>query len=127
MGDLDEEQLRAEIRVLTDCHNQVCKQLVEEQEKNSELEEQLIALLDSIKTFTQHINRSVMAENYMLTEKSHAINNLLNDLYEAIDENYTERLENDDELGIIRAEAQLNLITSIIDEIERIQISEMLL
>ena len=33
---------------------------------------------------------------------------------------YDERLENDDELAIIRAEAQLNLITSIIDEIERI-------
>lgn len=63
-----------------------------------------------------------MAENHILTEKSHEINNLLNDLYEAIDENYTERLENDDELAIIRAEAQLNLITSIIDEIERIKI-----
>lgn len=58
--------------------------------------------------------------NTLLTEKSYEINNLLNDLYEAIDENYTERLENDDELAIIRAEAQLNLITSIIDEIERI-------
>lgn len=43
-------------------------------------------------------------------------------MYEAIDENYTERLENDDELAIIRAEAQLNLITSIIDEIERIEL-----
>lgn len=63
-----------------------------------------------------------MAENHVLVEKSHEINNLLNDLYEAIDENYTERLGNDDELAIIRAEAQLNLITSIIDEIERIKI-----
>ena len=70
--------------------------------------------------FAQQINRSVMVENHILTEKSHEINNLLNDLYEAIDENYTETLENDDELAIIRAEAQPNLITSIIDEIERI-------
>ena len=85
-------------------------------QNNEKLEARLKLLLD----FTQQINRSVMVENHILTEKSHEINNLLNDLYEAIDENYTERLENDDELAIIRAEAQLNLITSIIDEIERI-------
>ena len=87
---------------------------------NEKLEARLKLLLD----FTQQINRSVMAENHILTEKSHEINNLLNDLYEAIDENYTERLENDDELAIIRAEAQLNLITSIIDEIEKISTKE---
>ena len=85
-------------------------------QNNEKLEARLKLLLD----FTQQINRSVMVENHILTEKSHEINNLLNDLYEAIDENYTERLENDDELAIIRAEAQPNLITSIIDEIERI-------
>ena len=87
-------------------------------QNNEKLEARLKLLLD----FTQQINRSVMVENHILTEKSHEINNLLNDLYEAIDENYTERLENDDELAIIRAEAQLNLITSIIDEIERIEL-----
>lgn len=120
MGGLDEEQLRAEIRVLNDCHNQVYKQLVEEQEKNSELEEQLIALLDSIKTFTQHINRSVMAENQILSAKVKEINELLNDLYEGIDENYTEKLEDDDELAIIRAETQLELIIRIINEVGKI-------
>lgn len=52
--------------------------------------------------------------------KLHEINNLLNDLYEAIDENYTEKLENDDDLAIIRAEAQLNLITKIVDEVKKI-------
>lgn len=85
-------------------------------QNNEKLEARLKLLLD----FTRQINRSVMVENHILTEKLHEINNLLNDLYEAIDENYTETLENDDELAIIRAEAQLNLITSIIDEIERI-------
>ncbi len=120
MGDLDKEQLRAEIRVLNDCHNQVCKQLVEEQEKNSELEEQLIALLESIKTFTQHINRSVMAENQILSVKVKEINELLNDLYEGIDKNYIEEVKKDDELGIVRAETRLELITSIINEVERI-------
>ena len=89
-------------------------------QNNEKLEARLKLLLD----FTQQINRSVMVENHILTEKSHEINNLLNDLYEAIDENYTERLENDDELAIIRAEAQLNLITSIIDEIEKISTKE---
>ena len=87
---------------------------------NENLETRLKLLSDFTEDFTQQINRSVMAENHILTEKSHEINNLLNDLYEAIDENYTETLENDDELAIIRAEAQPNLITSIIDEIERI-------
>lgn len=110
------EQLQGELSVVKDCYSRVYKELVEAQDEK--LEARLKLLLD----FTQQINRSVMAENHILTEKSHEINNLLNDLYEAIDENYTERLENDDELAIIRAEAQLNLITSIIDEIERIKI-----
>lgn len=61
-----------------------------------------------------------MAENHILREKSHAINNLLNDLYEGIDEYYTETLENNDELAIARADAQLQLIKEIIDEVERI-------
>lgn len=111
----------------TPIEDQLRGQLKEEQEKNENLEVRLQLLSDFTEDFIQQINRSVMAENHVVTEKSHAIDNLLNDLYEAIDENYTERLENDDELGIIRAEAQLNLITSIIEEIERIQISEMLL
>ena len=109
-----EEQLQGELSVVKDCYSQIYKELVEAQDEK--LEARLKLLLD----FTQQINRSVMVENHILTEKSHEINNLLNDLYKAIDENYTERLENDDELAIIRAEAKLNLITSIIDEIERI-------
>lgn len=113
-----EEQLQGELSVVKDCYNQVYKELVEAQDEK--LEARLKLLLD----FTQQINRSVMAENHILTEESHEINNLLNDLYEAIDENYTERLENDDELAIIRAEAQLNLITNIINEIEKISTKE---
>lgn len=104
----------------TSIEDQLRGQLKEEQEKNENLEVRLELLSDFTEDFIQQINRSIMAENHILREKSHEINNLLNDLYEAIDENYTERLENDDELAIIRAEAQLNLITSIIDEIERI-------
>lgn len=64
--------------------------------------------------------RSNMAENHILTEKLHAINKLLNDLYEGIDENYTEALENNDELTIIRAKTELDLITKILDEVDEI-------
>ena len=109
-----EEQLQGELSVVKDCYGQVYKELVEAQDEK--LEARLKLLLD----FVQQINRSVMAENHILTEKSHEINNLLNDLYDAIDENYTERLENDDELAIARAEAQLQLIKEIIDKVEKI-------
>lgn len=119
MWDLDEEQLKAENRLLQDAHNQVCKQLVEEQEKNENLEVRLKTLLDFIEDFTHHINRSVMAENRILSVKVEEIDELLDDLYEGIDEHYTEQLKKDDELDIARAEAQLELITSIIKEIER--------
>lgn len=96
------------------------EQLKEEQEKNENLEVRLQLLSDFTEDFIQQINRSVMAENHMLTEKSHAINNLLNDFYEAIDENYTERLENDDELAIVRAKTELDLITKILEEVKKI-------
>lgn len=119
MWELDEEQLRAENRLLQDCHNQVYKQLVEEQEKNENLEVRLKTLLDFIEDFIHHINRSIMAENHILSVKVREVNELLNNLYEGIDEHYTEQLEKDDELSIARAEAQLHLITSIIEEIKR--------
>lgn len=115
-----EDQLRGRIKVLEDCHNQLLKKLVKEQEKNENLEVRLQLLSDFTEDFIQQINRSIMAENHILTEKSHAINNLLNDFYEAIDENYTERLENDDELAIVRAKTELDLITKILDEVEEI-------
>ena len=119
MWTLDEEQLMGEMRVLKDCHKQVCEQLAEEQEENEKLQVRLRALFDFIEDFTHHINRSIMAENHILSVKVREINELLNNLYEGIDENYTEQLEKDDELAIARAEAQLHLITSIIEEIKR--------
>ena len=89
---------------------------------NEKLEARLKLLSDFTEDFTQQINRSIMAENHILTEKSHEINNLLNDLYEAIDENYTETLENNDELAIACADAQLQLIKEIIDKVEEIRL-----
>lgn len=115
-----EEQLRDELRVLKDCHNQVCQQLVEEQEENEKLEARLKLLSDFTEDFTQQINRSVMAENHILSVKVQGVNDLLNDLYEAINENYTKTLKRKKETAIACAYAQLQLITEIIDEVERI-------
>lgn len=42
------------------------------------------------------------------------INKFLNDLYEVIDENYAEALENNDELAIVRAKTELDLITKLL-------------
>ena len=104
-----EEQLQGELSVVKDCYGQVYKELVEAQDEK--LEARLKLLLD----FTQQINRSIMAENHILIEKLHEINQLLIELY-----NYTQSIENNDELAIARAEAQLQLIKEIIDKVEKI-------
>lgn len=73
-----------------------------------------------IEEFTRQINRLILVENQILITELNSIKKLLNDLYEGIDEHYTETLENNDELAVVRAEAQLKLITSIINEVEGI-------
>lgn len=65
------------------------------------------------------LNR-LMRENQILITELHSIKKLLYDLYEGIDEHYTETLENNDELAIACADAELQLIKKIIDEVERI-------
>lgn len=115
-----EEQLIAELSVVKDCHRQVLKELVEAQEENKKLEARLKLLLDFTEDFTQQINRSIMAENHILSVKVQGINELLNDLYEAIDENYTKTLKRKKETDIACAHVQLQLIKEIIDEVERI-------
>lgn len=73
-----------------------------------------------IEEFIQQINHSIMVENQTLITELHNIMKLLNDLYEGIDEYYTETLERNDELVIARADAQLQLIKEIIDKVEKI-------
>lgn len=73
-----------------------------------------------IEEFTQQINRSIMVENQILITELNSIKKLLNDLYEGIDEYYTETLERNDELAIACADAQLQLIKKIIDKMEEI-------
>lgn len=73
-----------------------------------------------IEEFIQQINRSILVENQILITEFHNIMKLLNDLYEGIDEYYTETLERNDELAIACADAQLKLIKEIIDKVEKI-------
>lgn len=93
-----------------------CQQLEEEHEKNKKLKNHHKSLVD----LTQQLHRSVMSKNRILTERLREIDKLLNDLYEGIDEHYTETLENNDELAIIRAKTELDLITKILDEVDEI-------
>lgn len=115
-----EDQLREQLKIFKDCHNQLLRKLTKEQEKNENLEARLQLLSDFTEDFIQQINRSIMAENQILSVKVKEINEFLNDLYEGIDESYTEKLEDDDELAIIRAETQLELIIRIINEVGKI-------
>lgn len=84
------------------------------------LETRLKLLSDFTEDFTQQINRSIMVENQILITELNSIKKLLNDLYEGIDEYYTETLERNDELAIACADAQLQLIKEIIDKMEEI-------
>jgi predicted transcriptional regulator len=59
-------------------------------------------------------------ENKELSTKETILKNKLNDLYESIDENYTETLEGHDELDIVYADAQLQLIKEIMDRVEEL-------
>ena len=104
----------------TSIEDQLRGQLKEEQEKNENLEVRLELLSDFTEDFIQQINRSIMAENQTLITELHNIMKLLTDLYEGIDEYYTETLENNDELAIACADAQLKLIKEIIDRVKKI-------
>lgn len=115
-----EDQLRGQLRELKDSHSQLWYQLVEEQKENENLETRLKLLSDFTEDFTQQINRSIMVENQILITELNSIKKLLNDLYEGIDEYYTETLERNDELAIACADAQLQLIKEIIDKMEEI-------
>ena len=59
-------------------------------------------------------------ENYRLSAKVQGINKLLNDLFTKLDENYA-KASSKREIDIACAYAQLQLITEIIDEVERIK------
>lgn len=114
------DQLREQLKIFKDCHNQLLKKLAKEQEKNKNLEVRLKLLSDFTEDFTQQINRSIMAENQILIIELNSIKKLLNDLYEEIDKNYTESLERNDKLSMNCAKSELDLITKILKEVEKI-------
>lgn len=89
-------------------------------QENEKLIKKVKASNEIIDELMRSINCSLIKENRNLMTKLHNINKLLNDLYEGIDEHYTETLENNDELAVVRAETELKLITKILEEVEKI-------
>ena len=103
------------------CNAKYCvAQLNKLSQDNEKLEARLKLLSDFTEDFTQQINRSIMVENQILIAELNSIKKLLYDLYEGIDEYYTETLGRDDELAIACADAQLQLIKKIIDKMDEI-------
>lgn len=86
------------------------------QEKSIPIEGQLRGEITLLKECRSKVCQQLVEEQ----EKNMNRQTFLNDLYEAIDEHYTETLENSDELAIIRAETELKLITKILEEVEKI-------
>lgn len=60
-------------------------------------------------------------ENYRLSVKVQGVNELLNDLFKELNRNWAKASKSKKEIDIVRAEAQLRLITEIIDKVERIK------
>lgn len=113
-----EAQLQGELTVSKLANCELCKQLVEEQEKNKWLNRKVEASSEIIDELGRSINRLLIKDNRNMRIKIQNTTKLLNDLYEAIDEHYTKTLENNDGLALVRAEAELKLIKKIIDEVE---------
>lgn len=88
--------------------------------ENEKLIKKVEASSEIIDELGRSINRLIVKDNRNMIIKIQNTTKLLNDLYEAIDEHYTETLENNDGLALVRAEAELKLIKKIIDEVEKI-------
>ena len=66
------------------------------------------------------LNRSTR-ENNRMSVMIQGFNELLNDLFKELDENYAKASKSKREIDIACAYSQLRLITEIIDEVERIK------
>ena len=111
-----ELQLIAEYSALNDCYNNVCGLLEKERKKNRKLKNHHKSSINLL----QQVNTSVLKKNSILTKGLHGINQLLIELYEEIDKNYTESLERNDKLSMNCAKSELDLITEILKEVEKI-------
>lgn len=113
---LFELSLITECNILNDRYDNVCELLEKEREKNRKLKNHHKSSINLI----QQVNTSVLKKNSTLTKRLHGINQLLIELYEEIDKNYTESLERNDKLSMNRAKSELDLITEILKEVEKI-------
>lgn len=111
-----ELSLITECNILNDRYDNVCELLEKEREKNRKLKNHHKSSINLI----QQVNTSVLKKNSTLTKRLHGINQLLIELYEEIDKNYTESLERNDKLSMNRAKSELELATKILDEVEKI-------
>lgn len=111
-----ELSLITECNILNDRYNNVCELLENEREKNRKLKNHHKSSINLI----QQVNTSVLKKNSILTKELHGINQLLIELYEEIDKNYTESLKRDDKLSMNCAKSELDLITKILKEVEKI-------
>ena len=101
MKHIEQEQSN-EFNVSKERYNQVYQQLLEEQERIKGLKEDYY---------------KISAD---LMQKLRAIDRILNNSYETIDEKYTAIKNSSDELAVVYARAQLDLITKILDEVKKI-------
>lgn len=113
---LFELQLINEYNILNDQYDSVCRLLENERKKNRKLKNHHKSSMNLV----QQVNRSVLKKNSILTKGLHGINQLLIELYEEIDKNYTESLERNDKLSMNCAKSELDLITKILKEVEKI-------
>ena len=111
-----ELSLITECNILNDRYDNVCELLEKEREKNRKLKNHHKSSINLI----QQVNTSVLKKNSTLTKRLHEINQLLIELYEEIDKNYTESLERNDKLSMNHAKSELELATKILDEVEKI-------
>lgn len=91
-----------ELNISNERYNQVCQQLMEEQER-----------IEGLKEDYYKISADLM-------QKLRAIDRILNNSYESIDKKYTTIKNSSDELAVAYARAQLDLITKILDEVDEI-------
>lgn len=108
--------LITECNILNDGYDNVYELLEKEREKNRKLKNHHKSSINLI----QQVNTSVLKKNSTLTKRLHEINQLLIELYEEIDKNYTESLERNDKLSMNRAKTELELATKILDEVGKI-------
>lgn len=111
-----ELSLITECNILNDRYDNVYELLEKEREKNIKLKNHHKSSINLI----QQVNTSVLKKNSTLTKRLHGINQLLIELYEEIDKNYTESLERNDKLSMNRAKSELDLITKTLKEMEKI-------